>query len=133
MWKTVLAFVVGALSWIVCATVINWLLRAALAGYAAAEPAMHFTLTMMIARLLLGAAATLAGGFAMGWMVPGRRLAPLALGGLLLLVFIPGHAMLWDKFPLWYHLVFLSLLLPLTWLGAWAAPSLLKRHVAEPV
>jgi len=35
----------------------------------------------------------------------------------LLLAFIPQHAMLWDKFPIWYHLTFLLSLVPLTYAG----------------
>lgn len=47
--------------------------------------------------------------------------SPIALlipGVLLLLAFIPQHIMLWDKFPLWYHLTFLLSLVPLTYAGA---------------
>jgi hypothetical protein len=36
----------------------------------------------------------------------------------LLALFIPNHYLLWDKFPVWYHLTFLVSLLPLTLLGA---------------
>jgi hypothetical protein len=38
-------------------------------------------------------------------------------GVLLLIGFIPVHVMLWDKFPVWYHLAFLLSLVPLTYLG----------------
>jgi len=38
-------------------------------------------------------------------------------GVLLLVAFIPQHVMLWDKFPVWYHLTFLLSLVPLTYLG----------------
>jgi hypothetical protein len=34
-----------------------------------------------------------------------------------LIVFVPAHVMLWDKFPIWYHLSFLLSLVPLTYLG----------------
>jgi hypothetical protein len=39
-------------------------------------------------------------------------------GVFLLLMFIPQHIMLWDRFPIWYHLTFLLSLVPLTFLGA---------------
>ena len=45
------------------------------------------------------------------------RVAP---GILLLVAFIPQHIMLWEKFPIWYHLTFLLSLVPLTYLGGWA-------------
>ena len=43
--------------------------------------------------------------------------ARLMPGVLLLVVFIPQHVMLWDKFPVWYHLTFLASLVPLAYLG----------------
>ena len=51
---------------------------------------------------------------------PIARLIP---GVLLLLAFIPQHIMLWDKFPLWYHLTFLLSLIPLTFAGGKTAQA----------
>jgi uncharacterized protein (DUF983 family) len=39
-------------------------------------------------------------------------------GAVLLLMFIPQHINLWDKFPIWYHLTFLTSLVPLAAVGA---------------
>ena len=44
-------------------------------------------------------------------------------GALLLLIFIPEHISLWDKFPIWYHLTFLTSLVPLAVVGGWIAGS----------
>ena len=52
------------------------------------------------------------------WIANGRRTAAIALGILLLVLFIPNHYLLWEKFPVWYHLTFLVSLFPLTLLGA---------------
>jgi hypothetical protein len=52
---------------------------------------------------------------------------PRVLVALLLVFFVPIHAMLWDKFPAWYHLVFLASLVGFTWLGA----VLLRRLIAS--
>ena len=73
---------------------------------------------MKLARLALAAAASLCSGFVAAWIGNGRRTAAIALGILLLLLFIPNHYLLWDKFPVWYHLTFLVSLFPLTVLGA---------------
>jgi hypothetical protein len=73
---------------------------------------------MKLARLALGAAASLCGGFVAAWIANGRRRAAMYLGILLLALFIPNHYLLWDKFPIWYHLTFLVSLFPLTLLGA---------------
>ena len=42
----------------------------------------------------------------------------LVLGVLLLAFGIFVQVSNWEKVPLWYHLIFLALLIPMTWLGA---------------
>ena len=55
------------------------------------------------------------------------------LGGVLTALFIPVHYRLWDNFPLWYHLLFLASLFPLTVLGALLfARSVVDRQGATP-
>jgi hypothetical protein len=46
------------------------------------------------------------------------ELLALALVGLLLLLFLPTHYLLWQRFPVWYHLVFLGSLIVIPLLGA---------------
>jgi hypothetical protein len=73
---------------------------------------------MKLVRLALGALASVCSGFVAAWIANGRRTAAIALGILLLVLFIPNHYLLWEKFPVWYHLTFLVSLFPLTLLGA---------------
>ena len=77
---------------------------------------MTFTLPMMIVRLSIGAVATLAAGWVAALITRRCRLALLP-GIVLLLGFIPQHILLWEKFPIWYHVTFLCSLLPLALLG----------------
>ncbi len=101
----------GLLIWLVVVTLLNFGLRYGFDGYAAVEKTMSFTLPMMLARLAISAAASLASGY--GAAAVGRRPLAATIAGLVLLIlFLPVHYMLIDKFPLWYHLVFL-LSLPL--------------------
>jgi uncharacterized protein (DUF983 family) len=72
---------------------------------------------MMIARLGIGALATLAMGFATSVLSRRSAVATLAAGVLLLLLFVPQHITLWNTFPVWYHLTFLMSLVPLAYLG----------------
>jgi hypothetical protein len=119
MIRPAIAVVVGFLVWMACATALDILLRFTLPGYAAAEPSMHFTFGMMIARLALpGAVPSIAAGFVSAWIARGNRRATVALAVILLLAFLPAHYRLWTRFPLWYHLTFLSSLLLLTLIGA---------------
>jgi hypothetical protein len=114
-----IAVVVGVIVWILCATALDILLRFTLPGYAAAEPGLHFTLSMMIARLALPSAVpSIVAGFVGTWSARGNRRAALVLGFILLLAFLPAHYRLWTQFPLWYHLTFLASLPLLTLLGA---------------
>jgi hypothetical protein len=118
MKRSIFALVAGLLLWALVATLVNRGLRAGLPGYALAEPAMTFTLGMKVARLILGALASLAAGAATGRIAPSRRSLPWVLGAIILAAFIPIHVQLWARFPVWYHLTFLGTLVPLVALGA---------------
>ena len=117
MKRLISGFVVGLVVWALVATVLNLGLRAGLPGYTQAEPAMNFTLAMKVARLILGALASLAAGAAAGLIAPSRPRLPWVLGAVILALFIPGHIRIWAKFPVWYHLTFLVTLVPFVVLG----------------
>ena len=122
----------GLVVWIVVATVGNVALRGAMPGYGEAEAALRvappggattstlaaFTLTMLLARLLLGAASSVAAGATTAWFARGNARVSWVLGILLVVLFIPVHIWMWARFPLWYHAAFLVPLLPCTLLGA---------------
>jgi hypothetical protein len=109
----------GLIVWAVCATGLDYLLRLGLPGYAAAEPHLHFTLTMMIARLALpGAIPSVVAGFITGWIARGDRRSVAVLAIVLVAVFLPAHYHVWAEFPLWYHATFFGSLVLLTVLGA---------------
>ena len=111
--------VVGALvAWIVVATILNGLMRLAFLGYAEAEKTMTFTFPMLAGRLVVGALSSMAAGAVFARIAKSAGAAAVALGIVLLAVFLPVHYGLRDKFPLWYHVVFLASLLPLAVLGA---------------
>ena len=129
MLRLIGASVAGVLAWAVVVTLLNLGLRhgwhdyaSVEHDYAAVEKAMTFTLAMMVARLSMSAAASLASGAVAAWLGRSPR-PPLLAGIVLLLLFLPVHYTLWDRFPVWYHLTFL-VSLPL--LG-WAGGSLLRR------
>ena len=116
MAKSVVGVVAALVAWLGVVTVAGAALRSAWPAYAQVAEAMTFTLPMMVARLSIGAVATLAAGW-VATRVTHRFWLALAPGLLLLLGFIPQHVMLWAKFPIWYHLTFLCTLLPLALAG----------------
>ncbi len=124
MIRKIASVFVGIVAWFCVATVVNFTLRSVWPDYGAAEKSMNFTLGMQVARLLLGAFASVCAGFAAAVVARGAATPIRALAVLLLLLFIPVHYSLWDKFPIWYHVVFLASLIPVTLLGAaWKAKS----------
>jgi hypothetical protein len=116
MLRIILSVVVGFLVWLGMNVGGGYLFAFSWPDYAAADPTMSFTVPMLLARIVLGVLATLAAGWVAAIIARGRN-AALVLGIVLVLFFIPVHAVLWDKFPLWYHLFFLLTLLPLCILG----------------
>jgi hypothetical protein len=115
--KAVLAVVSGLVAWIAVAAVAGLIMRSSWPAYARVADAMTFTLPMMIARLSIGALATLAAGWVTAAIAPRPMLVRLMPGLILLVAFIPQHIALWNTFPVWYHLTFLLSLVPLTYLG----------------
>ena len=117
MRRGIASVLVGLVAWFCVATMVNLALRVSWPDYAAAEKLMVFTLGMQVARLLTGALASLGAGFAAVVVAKGSATPVRVLAVLLLLLFIPVHYALWDKFPVWYHVVFLASLIPVTLLG----------------
>ncbi|MDQ2961654.1 MAG: hypothetical protein M3R31_00640 [Pseudomonadota bacterium] len=118
MIRTIAGIVAGLIVWFIVATIGNLLFRVAWPGYVEAELATMFTPVMMVARLLLGALSSICAGLAVAWITKGNGTAAKVLGIVVTAMFVPVHYSLWDKFPIWYHAVFLVSLFPLTLLGA---------------
>ena len=116
--RVVLAIVAGFVVWFAVATVGNLAIRSLLPGYSEVEKAMDFSLSMLLARLVLGAVASIAAGAACVAIGRNARAAIYLFALLLLALFVPVHLNLWAKVPLWYHIVFLGSLIPLVVLGA---------------
>ena len=116
--RAVLAIAAGFIVWFAAATVGNLLIRSLVPGYAEVEKAMNFSLAMLFARLVLGAGASIVAGIACAAVTPKTRWPVFVFALLLVALFVPVHVSLWDKFPIWYHIVFLGSLFPLVLLGA---------------
>jgi hypothetical protein len=112
------AVIGGLVAWTVVATLLNLALRLAWPAYATVEKAMTFTLGMQLARLVIGAVASLAAGFTTAWISRRKPVAAWALVILLVALFVPLHYTLWQRFPAWYHVAFILSLVVFTLLGA---------------
>ena len=124
MLRAVAAVVGGLIAWVVVATVGNLVLRTAWPGYAEVEIAMTFTLVMLVLRLLLVGLSSLCSGFVAAWIAKGNGAAIKVLAGVMLVAFLPIHYTLWERFPAWYHVIFLLSLVAMPLLGAsWYATA----------
>ncbi|GAC1574496.1 MAG: hypothetical protein NVS3B5_04850 [Sphingomicrobium sp.] len=108
--------IASLVTWAIIATILNLGLRHSWADYAAVEKVMTFTYPMMVARLGLSGVSSLVAGFLAAW-IDKRRRASIISGAILLMLFLPVHYSLWEKFPIWYHLTFLASLPLLGWAG----------------
>lgn len=130
MKRSIIACVAGLVVWILLVSILNRMLRLLLTGYAAAEPNMNFTLGMMVARLTIAAVTSVIAGAVVIRIAPTAGRVPWLVGAILFATFIPEHVLLWQKFPVWYHLTFLLTLVPLVGLGAQVGRGLAAARAA---
>ena len=134
MVKAFGAVVAGLVVWIAMVVVAGFIMRASWPAYASVADAMTFTLPMMVARLSIGAVATLAAGWVAATITARSTVVRMMPGVILLLAFIPQHITLWHTFPVWYHLTFLVSLVPLTYVGGlWATRNSAIRSPTDRV
>jgi hypothetical protein len=117
MKRIALGVIAGLAVWFVLLTAGGAVFRATWPEYVAVAESMNFTLSMMLARLALGAVSLLIAARVTAAIAPNSPAATIVLGALLLVGFIPVHISLWDRFPVWYHLTFLLTLIPLSMVG----------------
>jgi hypothetical protein len=132
MPRNFIGVVTGLAVWLAIAIIAGLIMRETWPAYASVADAMTFTLPMMVVRLSIGAFATVSTGFVTACITQ-SAIARLMPGFILLIFFIPEHVMLWDKFPIWYHLSFLLSLVPLTYLGNSIASGKMLQRPINPV
>jgi hypothetical protein len=119
MIRAIGALFAGALVWKAIATGFTLVGNLVWPSYAAVEAQRVFTLDMFIARLLVGALANLAFGAVAALIVGGeKRGFQLALAGWMIFSVV-DHYIVWDIFPIWYHLAYLASIIPAAMLGQW--------------
>src|SRR5215467_14859029 len=122
MKRFILACLAGLLTWAVVVTLINRVLRLSLPDYTAAEHTLQFTLGMKWARLLMAIVTSVAAGAVTGGIARSGRWAPLIVGSVVFVLFVPVHIAIWSKLPVWYHLTFLLTIVPAVLVGALLLP-----------
>lgn len=122
MKRSIPATLTGLLTWIVVVSLINRVLRLSLPDYTVAEHTLQFTLAMKWARLVMAIVTSIVAGAVTGWISRPHRWAPMIVGSVVFVMFLPLHIAIWSKFPLWYHLTFLLTIIPAVLAGALLVP-----------
>jgi len=117
MLKIILGVVAGFFIWSILWVGTDAVLKAVWAGYKENVEAMSFSPAMLIVPLILSAVCSITAGFVAALIAGENSKSPLILGALLLIAGIFAQMGVWDKIPLWYHLAFWILLIPMTVLG----------------
>ena len=124
MLRTALAVLAGFLAWTGLFLGLSASIRALFASAHGADGSV-FALGPLLLYLALAAAASLLAGYAAGRIDRARpSRAALVTGLVLLAVGLPVQIASWSLAPVWYHLAFLVMLVPLAVVGGrLAAPS----------
>jgi hypothetical protein len=86
---------------------------------AAVENGGQFTAptTLLLMHLVLGSIVSVMAGLLAALIAPDNKRAPLVLGLLLTALGVLKAVLSWPYVPLWYHVIFTTLLLPMTIMG----------------
>jgi hypothetical protein len=111
------ALFAGFVGWKAVVTLATMLSELIWPAYAAVEQQRVFTLDMYLSRLGVGALATIVFGGAVALVARGDRRIVRVVLAVWLSYSIVDHYVVWDQFPVWYHLVYLGYIAPLVLLG----------------
>ena len=73
--------------------------------------------TLLLTHIVLGSIVSVLSGFLAALVAGENRRAPLVLGCLLVAFGLLKAVLSWQYVPIWYHVIFTALLLPLTIMG----------------
>ena len=129
MLKIVLGVIAGFVAWsVLWLGTDQVLIMASPAWYGAHQAAFEFAMgtqqpftpdtMILLMHLVRAAIISVMSGFLAAFIAGENRKAPLILGVLLVAFGLMVEIMAWNYLPIWYHLVFLLSLIPLTVLGS---------------
>ena len=127
MWRIVLGVIAGFIAWLVVWIGSEKILSALWPTFGANQKAFEEAVknggeytadtTMLLTHLVLGSAVSVMAGIFAALIARENTTAPLVVGILLLALGLLKAVMSWKYVPIWYHLIFTSILLPLAILG----------------
>lgn len=115
--RAIAALIGGVLAWKAVAELATLLGRLVWPAYAAVETQRVFTLDMYLLRLTVGALATIVFGAVVAWIARGERRTLYLIIAAWMIYSVADHYIVWDQFPIWYHLIYLAYVAPLALIG----------------
>lgn len=127
MVRIILAVVVGFIVWSILWVGSDQVLRGASKEYGAHQYALEMAIdngtpfaadnSIMLIGIARSIIFSLMAGFLAAFIANENRKTTLILGVLILLIGLLVQGMLWNYYPVWYHAVFLILLIPMIVIG----------------
>ena len=127
MVRIVLGVIAGFIAWLIAWIGSEKILSAVWEGFGAHQRAFEeavknggeFTAdtTMLITHIVLGSIVSVMSGSLAALTAGENTRAPLVLGFLLLAVGLLKAVMSWQYVPIWYHVIFTAILLPMAIMG----------------
>ena len=127
MFRIVLGVIIGFFSWAIAwfggekILSVIWPAFGAnqRAFQAAIENGGQFTAntSLLLTHIVLGSIVSVLAGFLAALIAGGNKRAPLLLGFVLLALGLLKAVVSWPYVPLWYHVIFTAMLIPMTILG----------------
>jgi hypothetical protein len=128
MLRIVLGVIAGFIAWLIVWVGSEKIISAVWPAFGANQRAFEEVLkngggqftpdtTFLVTQIVMGSIVSLVSGVLAALISGGNTRAPMVLGFLLLALGILKAVMSWQYVPLWYHVVFTVLLLPLAILG----------------
>ena len=127
MVRIVLAVIAGFFAWLIAWVGSEKILSAIWLGFGAHQRAFEeavknggqFTAdtTMLLTHIVLGSIVSVMAGSLAALIAGGNTRAPLVLGFVLLALGLLKAVMSWTYVPIWYHVIFTAILLPMAIMG----------------
>ena len=117
MGKMILGIIVGFVVWTILWLGSNAILVAIMPDIAPTAELTNITSTYLIIRLISSVIFSIIAGFVAVIISKEAAKTAFFLGMLLLATGIFVQVGVWNAIPLWYHIIFLILLIPMTLLG----------------
>ena len=109
----IVGFVVWSILWVGCDSVI----RAIAPSIAPGKDLSDIPTVYLVVKLILSVIFSIISGYIAALIAQENTKSTLILGVLLLLVGIMVEVSIWNLLPVWFHLAFLILLIPMTIFG----------------